>query len=65
MKRGQKMKTDWSQFLSGVPAGDYVFQNTPYEEQVERASALIKEREIILIGAGAGTSTAAGLTYSG
>ncbi|MDE7250303.1 MAG: Sir2 silent information regulator family NAD-dependent deacetylase, partial [Lachnospiraceae bacterium] len=63
MKQSQKI--DWSQFLSGVPARDYVFQDIPYEEQVERASALIKEAEIILIGAGAGASTAAGLTYSG
>lgn len=65
MKQNQKKKKDWSQFLSGVPARDYVFQNTPYEEQVEQASALIKETKIILIGAGAGASTAAGLTYSG
>ena len=65
MKQSQKKKIDWWQFLSGVPAGDYIFQDFPYEEQIERASALIKEAEFILIGAGAGASAAAGLTYSG
>ncbi len=34
-------------------------------EQAERAAALIREAEFILIGAGAGVSAAAGLTYSG
>ncbi|MDE7340426.1 MAG: Sir2 silent information regulator family NAD-dependent deacetylase [Lachnospiraceae bacterium] len=33
--------------------------------QIEKAAAFIKEAEIILIGAGAGASAAAGLTYSG
>ena len=65
MKQWKKGKIDWSQFLSGVPAGDYMFQDIPYEEQVEHASALIKEADMILIGAGAGASAAAGLTYSG
>lgn len=65
MKQSRKRKIDWSQFLSGVPAGDYIFQDTPYEEQMEQASALIKEADMILIGAGAGASTAAGLAYSG
>ncbi len=36
-----------------------------YEKQIEQARAWIKEAEVILIGAGAGVSTAAGLTYSG
>lgn len=61
----QTKKTDWSRFLSGVSARDYVFQNVPYEEQIVHAAALIQEAEVILIGAGAGASTAAGLTYSG
>lgn len=65
MKQRQIKKTDWSQFLSGVSAGNYIFQNVPYEEQIEQASALISEAEAILIGAGAGASAAAGLTYSG
>ena len=65
MKQGQKKRIDWTQVLSGIPARDYIFQDTPYEEQIERASILIKEAETILIGAGAGASTAAGLAYSG
>lgn len=65
MKQNQKKKIDWSQFLSGVPARDYVFQDISYEEQIEQASTLIKDAEIILIGAGSGASTAAGLAYSG
>lgn len=54
-----------TQFLSGMPARDYIFQNTPYEEQIQSAVELIGNAESILIGAGAGASTAAGLTYSG
>ncbi len=52
-------------FLSGTPAKDYIFQNTPYEEQIKQAAALIGEARAVLVGAGAGASTAAGLTYSG
>lgn len=58
-------KPDWSRFLSGIPSNDYIFQDVPYEEQIEKAAALIEEAESILIGAGAGASAAAGLTYSG
>ena len=47
------------QFLSGVPARDYVFQHTPYEEQVREAAALLKSADAVIIGAGAGLSTAA------
>lgn len=55
----------FEQFLSGVPARDYIFQNTPYEEQVGAAAAALEGAEYVLIGAGAGLSAAAGLTYSG
>ncbi|MDE6128136.1 MAG: Sir2 silent information regulator family NAD-dependent deacetylase, partial [Lachnospiraceae bacterium] len=65
MKQSQKRKINWSRFLSGVPAGDYIFQDISYAEQMEQVSALIKEAGLILIGAGAGASTAAGLTYGG
>lgn len=65
MKQSQKKKTDWSRFLSGYPASDYIRQDIPCEEQIKRARTLLKEAEIILIGAGAGASAAAGLTYSG
>lgn len=65
MKRIRKGKMDLAQFLCGVPAADYIFQNTPYRERIEHAANLIKDSDIILIGAGAGASAAAGLTYSG
>ena len=55
----------FQKFLSGVPARDYIFQNTPYEKQIKDAAEAIKEAEYVLIGAGAGLSAAAGLTYSG
>lgn len=54
-----------TQFLCGVSDEDYIFQDTPYRQQIERAVNLIKDSDIILVGAGAGASTAAGLTYSG
>lgn len=53
------------EFLSGIPAGNYVFQRTPYMEQIQMAAKAIEEAESILIGAGAGFSAAAGLTYGG
>lgn len=52
-------------FLSASPAEDYIFQKTPYEEQIASALRAINEAEYILIGAGAGLSAAAGLTYGG
>lgn len=52
-------------FLSSTPARDYIFQQTPYEEQICEAAEAIREAEYILIGAGAGLSAAAGLTYGG
>ena len=39
--------------------------NISYKEQIKSAAELIKKSEVLLIGAGAGVSTAAGLTYSG
>ena len=62
--RRQK-KVDWTQFLCGIPTRDYIFQKEPYEEQITQASAYLKEADHVLIGAGAGLSAAAGLTYSG
>lgn len=52
-------------FLSGAPAQDYVIQNAPYEEQIRDAAKAIKDAEYVLVGAGAGLSAAAGLTYDG
>ncbi|MBO5484677.1 MAG: Sir2 silent information regulator family NAD-dependent deacetylase [Lachnospiraceae bacterium] len=62
---GRKKQTTFQTFLSGTPARDYVFQQTPYKEQVKRAAKLIEEADYILLGAGAGLSTAAGLTMGG
>lgn len=56
---------DFGYFLNGTPARDYVFQREPYEEQIARAKKAIEEADYVLIGAGAGLSAAAGLTYSG
>lgn len=52
-------------FLYGVPADNYVFQKFSYEEQIERAANMLKQADAVLIGAGAGLSTAAGLSYGG
>ena len=40
-------------------------ENIPYEEQVRKLKEKIQNAEAIVLGAGAGLSTAAGLTYSG
>ena len=65
LNRKKAKKVDFMQFLSGVPARDYVFQRTPYEEQVKEAAELLKAADAVLIGAGAGLSTAAGMNYGG
>lgn len=49
----------FQEFLCGVPAGDYIFQKTEYDEQIAQAAKVIEEADYILIGAGVG------LTYSG
>lgn len=58
-------KITFQNFLSGVPANDYMFQKIPYEEQLEKAAQMIKEADYVLMGAGAGLSTAAGAVYGG
>ena len=40
-------------------------ENVPYEEQVRKLKEKIQNAEAIVLGAGSGLSTAAGLTYSG
>lgn len=65
MNQHQEQKTTDTTILNEIPANNYIFQNTSYKEQIKRAATLIKEAEYILIGAGAGISTAAGLTYNG
>lgn len=63
--RNTKKKMRFSDFLSGEYARDYINQDSPYAEQIERAAELIREAEYVLIGAGAGMSTAAGSEYGG
>ena len=36
---------DWQSFLCSTPANDYIFQKTPYEEQIKMAADAIKEPE--------------------
>ncbi len=63
--RNTKKKTRFSDFLSGEYARDYINQDSTYAEQIERAARLISEADYVLIGAGAGMSTAAGAEYGG
>ena len=65
VNRSSRKKTRFSEFLSGEYARDYIYQDTPYEEQIKRAAKLIRQADYILIGAGAGMSTAAGAEYGG
>lgn len=58
-------KVDFNQLLSGISAKDYVFQDETYEEQVRAAAGLLSKADAVVIGAGAGLSVAAGLTYGG
>lgn len=60
-----KQNITFEHFLSGVPARDYIFQNTPYEVQIRQAARLIREADYVLLGAGAGMSAAAGAVYGG
>ena len=52
-------------FLSNAPADDYAFQRIPYEKQIQRAAKLIREAKHVLLGVGAGLSSAAGAVYGG
>ena len=63
--RSTKKITRFSDFLTGDYAWDYINQDTPYAEQIDRAVKLICEADYVLIGAGAGMSTAAGAEYGG
>ncbi|WP_294561492.1 Sir2 silent information regulator family NAD-dependent deacetylase [uncultured Traorella sp.] len=56
---------NWQTLLSTTPASDYINQKEDHDEQIKKAINMIKEADAILIGAGAGLSTAAGLAYGG
>lgn len=56
---------DFEQLLSGKIEKDYISREAPYEEQIGRAATFLKGADAVLIGAGAGLSTAAGIVYGG
>ena len=64
-KKIRKGHADWRNFLCSTPARDYVFQKDAYEDQIDRAAKNIRNTDCVIIGAGAGTSTAAGIQYGG
>ena len=64
-KKIRKGHVDWRKFLCSIPANDYIFQKEAYEKQIENSAKLLKEADAIIIGAGAGASTAAGMEYGG
>ena len=63
--RENKRQVTFERFLSGAPARDYIMQDTPYDEQIARAVKMINDADYVLLGAGAGMSTAAGAQYGG
>ena len=64
-KKIRKGHADWRNFLCSTPARDYVFQKDAYEDQIDRAAENIRSADCVIIGAGAGASTAAGIQYGG
>lgn len=56
---------DWKRFLCGISAGDYIFQKDAYKNQINHAARLLEDADAVLVGAGAGASTAAGIHYGG
>ena len=63
--RSVKKSTSFERFLTYEYAGDYILQKLPYEVQIELAAQAIREADFVLLGAGAGMSTAAGAEYGG
>ena len=64
-KKIRRGHVDWRTFLCSTPARDYVFQKYAYEDQIDRAAENIRNADCVIIGAGAGASTAAGIQYGG
>lgn len=60
-----KKRITFESFLSGRAAEDYIIQNTPYDVQIREAARMIRNAEYVMLGAGAGMSTAAGAQYGG
>ncbi len=65
VKKIKKNHVDWRIFLCGTPSRDYVFQKETYENLIDRSVKYIRNADSIIIGAGAGASTAAGIQYGG
>ena len=61
----KKEHIDWRDLLCSMPARDYVFQKEAYEDQIKHAAEKIKNADAVIIGAGAGASTAAGIQMGG
>ena len=64
-KTAARKKMTFRSFLSADYARDYVYIDEPYEEQIARAAAYLRAAEYVLLGVGAGMSTAAGAEYGG
>ena len=58
-------RIDFQQFLCAVADRNYIVQQQPYEDQITQAVNFLGEADAVLLGAGAGLSAAAGLTYGG
>ncbi|MGL5260248.1 MAG: Sir2 family NAD-dependent protein deacetylase [Lachnospiraceae bacterium] len=52
-------------FLNTQLAKDYIYQDKAYKTQIKHAVNMLRDAEVIFIGAGAGLSAAAGLVYNG
>lgn len=63
--RTSRKKMTFERFLSAEYARDYIWQEEPYEEQIARAAEYIRDADYVLLGVGAGMSTAAGAEYGG
>ena len=63
--KASKKKMTFRRFLSADYARDYIFQDEPYTDQISRAVSYIAEADNVLLGVGAGMSTAAGAQYGG
>ncbi len=62
-KKDEKM--DFEHFLWGGWSRSYTVPAEPYRELIDRASRLLDRADFVLLGAGAGMSTAAGAQYGG
>lgn len=57
------MTDTYPSLLRGTPADDYRFQTLPQAEQIRRARRFLQHADAVLIGAGAGLSASAGLSW--